>query len=86
MAEENKAQEQQEEVKASKKKQSKTPSEKKEFKPGIPHIKAVKSGVQVEFTKSPTGLFGLAYNPGEKASFTKDQAEILIDAGVAKKA
>lgn len=62
------------------------PAEKSEYKPGVTLIKAVKKGVKVEFTASPTGLFGLAYNPGEKASFTKEQAEILIDAGVAKKA
>ena len=58
----------------------------RQFKPGVPLIKSVKTGgVELEFTESPTGQFGLAYNPGEKASFDKKQAEILIDAGVAKK-
>lgn len=60
-------------------------SEKKEYKPGVPFITSVKSGgVEVEFTKSPTGLFGLAYNPGEKARFSKEQVAYLLEAGVAK--
>lgn len=60
---------------------------KPQYRPGKPFLKSVKSGgVLVEFTKSPTGLFGLAYNPGEKARFSKEQSEILFDADVAKKA
>ena len=43
-------------------------------------------GVEVEFTASPTGKFNLGYNVGEKATFEKKQADILIEAGVAKKA
>lgn len=60
---------------------------KKLYKPGVPFIKAVKKGgVKLEFTASPTGKFGLAYNVGEQAAFEKKQAAILIEAGVAKKA
>ena len=67
--------------------QAEKKQEPKKTKAGKPFIKSVsKGGVEVEFTESPTGLFGLAYNPGEKARFSKDQAEILFDAGVAKKA
>jgi hypothetical protein len=49
-------------------------------------IKPTKTGVKVEFIKSPTGLFGLGYNVGESDTFDKKQADILIDSGVAKKA
>lgn len=70
--------------KAASKKTAEAP---RQFKPGVPLIKSVKTGgVEVEFIASPTGKFGLAYNTGEKANFDKKQAEILIDAGVAKKA
>ena len=56
-----------------------------EYKPGIPLIKSVtKGGVLVEFIASPTGLFGLAYNPGEQARFSKEQVKYLLDAEVAK--
>jgi hypothetical protein len=49
-------------------------------------IKSVKSGgIKLEFTGSPTAKFGLAYHIGESASFSKNQAEMLIEAGVAKK-
>jgi hypothetical protein len=68
-------------------KEAETKQEPKKYKSGKPFIKSVaKGGVKVEFIASPTGLFGLAYSAGETASFIKDQAEILIDAGVAKKA
>ena len=49
-------------------------------------ITASKTGVKVEFIKSPTGLFNLGYNVGEQETFDKKQADILIDSGVAKKA
>ena len=52
----------------------------------ILEFKAVKTGgLKIEFIKSPTGLFKLGYSAGDKESFEKKQAEILIDAGVAKK-
>lgn len=61
--------------------------EKKETKKAEKVVfKTVKSGgVEIEFTKSPTGQFKLGYNVGDKASFNKPQADILIDAGYAKK-
>lgn len=45
----------------------------------------VKAKIKLEFTASPTGLFNLAYNAGETATFDKKQADLLIEAGVAKK-
>lgn len=67
--------------------ESKTAQKKTAKKPSKHAIKSVqKGGIKVEFKASPTGKFGLAYNVGEKANFTKEQAAILIDAGVAKKA
>lgn len=40
--------------------------------------------VEVEFLKSPTGLLNLGYHPGETGLVSRDQADILIDAGIAK--
>ena len=45
----------------------------------------IKGGVKVQFIKSPTGMFGLGYNVDDEASFDKKQADILIEAGYAKK-
>ncbi len=40
--------------------------------------------VKVKFILSPTGRFGLGYNPGEKASLFELQAKELIEAGYAE--
>ena len=41
--------------------------------------------VKVKFTKSPTGLFKLAYNQGDEAELNANLAFQCIEAGVAKK-
>lgn len=40
--------------------------------------------IKVEFLKSPTGHFNLAYSAGQQGEFDNKQAEILIDSGYAK--
>lgn len=40
--------------------------------------------VKVKFIKSPTGMFKLAYIPGEIATFEKKQADELIEMGYAE--
>ena len=40
--------------------------------------------VEVEFILSPTGKFGLGYNPSEVGEFGAIQANELVDAGYAK--
>lgn len=45
---------------------------------------AAKSTTKIQFIKSPTGAFKLAYNVGEKANFDVKQAAELIEAGFAK--
>ena len=42
--------------------------------------------IKVEFLKSPTGHFGLAYNVGETATLEAKIAEDLIELEFAKKA
>lgn len=39
---------------------------------------------KVEFVESPTGALNLGYHIGETASFTKEQADLLYDLGLAK--
>jgi hypothetical protein len=41
--------------------------------------------IKVEFIKSPTGQFKMGYSIGDVVSFDKKQADILINAGYAKK-
>lgn len=41
--------------------------------------------IKVEFLKSPTGHFGLGYSEGQTGTLDDKQADILIDAGYAKK-
>lgn len=48
-------------------------------------IRPSKKGDLVEFIKSPTAKFGLAYNVGDKETFEAKQATILVDLGFAKK-
>lgn len=50
-----------------------------------PTAKKTIKKIKVEFLKSPTGLLNLAYNAGEQGAVTAAQADILIDAGIAKK-
>ena len=40
--------------------------------------------IKVKFLISPTGMYNLAYNPGEEASLLALQAEELIEAGYAE--
>lgn len=41
---------------------------------------------KVEFLASPTGVLKLAYSAGEVGEVTKEQAQVLYDMGIAKKA
>ena len=54
----------------------------------VVHTTATTSGkektLKIKFLMSPTGKYNLAYGPGEKASFSKLQAEELIEAGYAE--
>lgn len=45
---------------------------------------AKEKSVKVKFVLSPTGRFGLGYNPGETASLLELQANELIEAGYAE--
>lgn len=45
--------------------------------------KSVKK-VKVEFLRSPTGLLKMAYSAGDEAFVSKAQADVLIDAELAK--
>jgi hypothetical protein len=52
-----------------------------------PFASGVKKGKsKIIFLKSPTGVFNLGYSEGDACTIDKKQAEILIDAGYAKKA
>ena len=53
--------------------------------------KSTAKKTQIEFIKSPTGAFKLGYSAGDKVSvgkskgqLSKQQAELLIEAGYAK--
>jgi hypothetical protein len=39
---------------------------------------------KIKFTKSPTGLFRLAYFPGDVVEMNTNQADVIIEAGYAE--
>lgn len=52
----------------------------------VENLKKPSKKVKVKFLKSPTGLYGLGYNIGDKASVDSNQADEMIETGYAEKA